>query len=307
MKKLLILPLLVLLTACVQYYYPETAMEDGVYYAEDDPKYMVFQGGDPGAMYYPWASLDYFYLGYNPYPVYPYYTGFPFGYFYGYSPWYYPYTRHGFYSPLYASYYRYPFFPVWRPYYGYCWNGDPCGHRPGVYTDGGQNRFAGNQQGHQRNDDDQDARDDISDDRDLTDNLDNLKAPGKGRSKSYNSYMLTMPPGYSGYGGMVVRSNEPSREGKSTIQPVKSGIGSGSISIAPSPSIGVMPGTRSAGTSTAASRNAGTSSRQAPSQSSGMSAPRRSSGVSNRSRPDMPAPRSGPSKTGSSRPVRDLD
>jgi hypothetical protein len=54
MKKLLILPLLVLLSACVRYYYPETAYEDGVYYAEDDPAYVVFQGGYAGAAYYPW-------------------------------------------------------------------------------------------------------------------------------------------------------------------------------------------------------------------------------------------------------------
>lgn len=295
MKKLLILPLLVLLTACVQYYYPETAMEDGVYYAEDDPKYVVFQGGDPGGVYYPWYSLDYFYLGYNPYPIYPYYTGFPFGFLYGYSPWYYPYTRHGFYSPLYASYYRYPFFPMFRPYYGYCWNGDPCELRPGDYKNARQNRFVGNHKGHQRNDDDQDARDDAV----LRDDLDNLRSAGKGKNMSYNSYMLTMPPGYSGYGGMVIKSNEPTRVGKSTIQPVKSGSGSGSITIAPNPSIAPMPVTRSAGASNV----------QAPSRSrsSGMSAPSRSSGVSNRSRSSMSAPRSRPSKSPSSRPVRDLD
>ena len=60
MKKLLILALLILLTGCVTYYQPETALEDGVYYAEDDPKYVVYQ--DPYAgygYYYPWASFDY--------------------------------------------------------------------------------------------------------------------------------------------------------------------------------------------------------------------------------------------------------
>ena len=76
MKKLLILPLLVLLTGCVTYYYPETALEDGVYYAEDDPSYNVYSGGYAGVAYYPWSSLDYFYLGYNPYP------GFGIGYGY---------------------------------------------------------------------------------------------------------------------------------------------------------------------------------------------------------------------------------
>ena len=52
MKKLLILLLLVLLSGCVSYYHPETALEDGVYYAEDDPSYVVYQGGYSGA-YYP--------------------------------------------------------------------------------------------------------------------------------------------------------------------------------------------------------------------------------------------------------------
>ena len=77
MKKLLILPLLVLLTGCVSYYYPATAYEDGVYYAEDDPAYVVYSDAYAGVSYYPWSSLDYFYLGYNPYP------GYSFGYGYG--------------------------------------------------------------------------------------------------------------------------------------------------------------------------------------------------------------------------------
>ena len=89
MKKLLILPLLILLTGCVTYYYPETALEDGVYYAEDDPSYVVYPRGYAGVAYYPWSSLDYFYMGYYTYP----------GYGWGYSPWYYPYYYYGYYPP----------------------------------------------------------------------------------------------------------------------------------------------------------------------------------------------------------------
>ncbi|MGD9021881.1 MAG: hypothetical protein PVF46_08790, partial [Lysobacterales bacterium] len=68
MKNLLILPLLALLSGCVTYYYPETALEDGVYYAEDDPSYAVYSDSYVSVGYYPWYSLDYFYLGYYPYP-----------------------------------------------------------------------------------------------------------------------------------------------------------------------------------------------------------------------------------------------
>ena len=92
MKKLLILPFLVLLTGCVTYYYPQTALKDGVYYAEDDPSYVI----NSGAAYYPWHSLDYFYLGYHSYPWYA-------------SYYYYPY-----YPPY------YPYYPAWRPWHGHC-------------------------------------------------------------------------------------------------------------------------------------------------------------------------------------------
>jgi len=96
MKKLLILPLFMLLTACVTYYYPKTALKDGIYYAEDDPSYVVYSGTYAGAAYYPWVSLDYFYLAY------------------------YPYRYYGYYSPWYISHFRYPYDPALRPYYASC-------------------------------------------------------------------------------------------------------------------------------------------------------------------------------------------
>jgi hypothetical protein len=123
MKRLLILPFLVLLTSCVTYYYPQTALQDGVYYAEDDPSYVVYSNSYAGVAYYPWSSLDYFYMGYYPYPRYGfgygYGGGWSFGVSYGYSPWYYPYSNYGYYSPWYASYYHYPYYPARRPYRGY--------------------------------------------------------------------------------------------------------------------------------------------------------------------------------------------
>lgn len=215
MKKLLILPLLVLLTSCVTYYYPETALEDGVYYAEDDPSYVVYQGGYPYVDYYPWSSLDYFYLGYQPYPGYPYYTGFPFGFGGGYSPWHYPYS-----------------------YYGY-------------------------------------------------------------------SYVSTMPSGFSGNRGMVIRSNETTKIGKSTIQPVQPGGPSNGVVVGISPSVTVStPATSSVGSEPAANvANTRPSNRNARSPSSrpARSEPRMSSGASNRSHssarsPSPRTPRSSPSR-----------
>ena len=97
MKKLLILALLLLMTGCVTYYQPETALEDGVYYAEDDPSYVFNSGDYSGVVYYPWSSLDYFYLSYGAYYGYGFTYGYPYGW--AYSPWGYPYVYHGYYSP----------------------------------------------------------------------------------------------------------------------------------------------------------------------------------------------------------------
>ena len=141
MKKLLILPLLVLLTGCVTYYYPETAMEDGVYYAEDDPSYNVYRSYYPGYNYYPWSTIDYFYMGYNPYPLFLYYYGYPHGYF-GYSPWHYPFGYYGYYLPMYAS--HYPYYPGWRPYNGYCSQYADCDRGQNNYGDDEQDRLVGN-------------------------------------------------------------------------------------------------------------------------------------------------------------------
>ena len=120
MKKLLILPLLVLLTACVTYYYPQTALKDGVYYAQDDPSYVI----NSGAAHYPWYSLDYFYLGYHAYPWYA-------------SYYYYPY-----YPPY------YPYYPAWRPWRGHCSNYNGCYRN---YRGTGREYYAGSDYDYSRN------------------------------------------------------------------------------------------------------------------------------------------------------------
>ena len=119
MKKLLILPLLLLLSGCVTYYHPQTAMKDGIYYAEDDPSYVV----DSRDMYYPWASLDYFYLAY------------------------YPYYYQRYYSRWYLSHYYYPNYPARRPYYGYCPDGGCSQKSRKSRRDKRHDRFAGSDSG----------------------------------------------------------------------------------------------------------------------------------------------------------------
>jgi len=225
MKKLLILPLTVLLTGCVSYYYPETALEDGVYYAEDDPSYAVYSGGYAGAAYYPWSSLDYFYMGYNPYPRYGfgygygvYGSGFSFGISYGYSPWYYPHNYYGYYSPWYASIYHYPYYPAWRPYHGYCSHRNGCYHKnQRNHRGNGHDRYARNGHDDRRyrsgDDTDRDKYTDERRDRDYVDSYD---------ASSVRRYVSTAPAGNSSNRGMVIRSRESTKIGKNRVHSNKS-------------------------------------------------------------------------------------
>jgi hypothetical protein len=243
-------------------------------------------------------------VGHNPYPFYTYYYGFGFGFAYGYSPWDYPFTRHGYYSPLFASYYHYPFYPVWRPYYGYCWNYHACGHRRG-YPGDHEGRFADNRKDRQPGVVDEGAIDEAY----AAGNLDRLKAPGKGRGMSYNSDVSGMPPGYPGNPGMVIRSNENTKIGKSMIQPVEPGPGAANISITSRPQALMTPAARAAG------RPPATAGQQRPAyrpasrfpEASSMPASRPSTGVNSRSRPGFSTPRSRSPGTVKSRPAKDLD
>lgn len=202
MKNLLIMPLLVFLAGCVTYYYPETAFEDGVYYAEDDPAYTYNSADYSGVVYYPWSSLDYFYMGYWPYPGYGFVYGYPFGP--GYSPWHYPNGFYGYYSPWYNPYY-YGYY--WQPYRGYCVRASACNRRhPG-------NRYAAYYPAthHNRGREDEEGAG---------------YSPGEDETIDRNSvsstrYVTTAPPGYSGNQGMVIRSNEGSKVGKNQLEPVK--------------------------------------------------------------------------------------
>lgn len=221
MKKFLILPLLVLLTGCVSYYQPETAFEDGVYYAGDDPSYVLNSSDYSGVIVYPWSSLDYFYMGYGAYYGHYFAYGYPYGYYGHYPPWHF------------ASYYH----PYWRPYRGYCAYQYNCrgGHRSG-----GDERYARHDGGGRRGRDAafEQGEDNITGGQSDDDSNDN---------SSIKRYITTMPGGYSGNQGMVVRNSANSKIGNShQLEPVKStSANSSSVSVS-SPALTTRPSARTA-------------------------------------------------------------
>jgi hypothetical protein len=217
MKKLLILLLLVLLSGCVSYYHPETALVDGVYYAEDDPSYVVYQGGYPGA-YYPWSSLDYFYMGYYPYPGYAIHGGYSFGLGYGFASPYYPYGYYGP-APRFVSYYNYPYYYGGRPYGGFCSHYSGCRHGDnGRRRGNGFKRYAENRddKSHYR-----DGEDESADfDKDAVDeSVERNNGGGYNTSAGGSRYVATTAPGTSGDRGMVIRSSKTSKTGKNKLEP----------------------------------------------------------------------------------------
>ncbi|NOR19740.1 MAG: hypothetical protein GQ538_06585 [Xanthomonadales bacterium] len=225
MKKLLTLASILLLSGCVTYYYPETALEDGVYYAEDDPSYVIDSSGYVDASYYPWSSLDSFYLGY--YPTvrygYGYSSGFSFGISYGYSPW-----NYGYYSPWYAwhaPYYHYNHYYAWRPYYGHGHHYYGYGNRHNKgkghnknYRNDSDYRYAGDHNGGNGRGN---RRGEYADD---------VKRPaGRDRHRSYSGsgkpapakrYVSTAPSGNSGNRGMEIRSRGSKDTGRARTHPI---------------------------------------------------------------------------------------
>lgn len=289
MKKLLILPLLVLLTGCVTYYQPETALEDGVYYAEDDPSYVVYEYY-PGYDYYPWASIDYFYIGYYPYPMHGYYYG------YGYSPWHYPHGLYGYFPPLYASHYYYRY-PPWYPYSGYCTAYSRCdrGHRD---DDGNKDsRVVRNGKRNQK----KPAGAGIGEENVTPDEFENPNATFMTGGVPYRSYVSTRPAGYAGNQGMVIRSGESAKVGKSRIQPSTSTPGSNGIIIVAEPS-GPSTTPASSGTAPATRSSSPPTSRSFSTRSSS-----RSVGRSSRSRSGASSSRTRTVRSTSPRPRRKQD
>lgn len=230
MKKFLTLLLLPLLSGCVTYYYPETAIEDGVYYAEDDPAYVNnayvnYTYGYAGAAYYPWRSMDYFYLGYRPYYGYDIGyggyigSGISIGISYGYSPWYYP--SYSYYSPWYYphDHRRGHHYRGWAGR-DRCRSHDACGRSRNGRHEGGHDRYAGIDRDYRRNRGDDrrgghEGRDDEPTGRRSSNRT------GNRRESPVRRYVSTAPSGYSGDRGMVIRNKEQRKIGKSRTDPVK--------------------------------------------------------------------------------------
>jgi len=248
MKKLLILPLLVLLTGCVSYYYPETAYEDGVYYAEDDPAYVVYSGAYTSDVYYPWHSLDYFYLGYYPSARYSFSYGYPsglsVGFNYGFSPWYYPNHYYGYYSPWYGSSHHHHYYPAWRPYRGYYSRHHDRRHRN---RDDRYDRYVGNDRHDRgRHDNDRNDRRNRSGDKNRREDY----SRDRDRSSSVRRYVSTAPAGKGGDRGMVVRNRDSAKVSRSRMHADPS-TSSKTVKAKPTrPSIVARPtySTKSAGT-----------------------------------------------------------
>lgn len=112
------------LSSCVTYYYPATEQADGVYYAADDPVYGSAAVEYVDVSYYPWWSVDYFYLGYSyygggvsigyrhGYPFWPRHSLAWYTYPYGYAAWYHDPWRVGWwYGP--------PRYDPWRGHHGH--------------------------------------------------------------------------------------------------------------------------------------------------------------------------------------------
>ena len=206
MKKLIILFMFVLLSGCVTYYYPETSFEDGVYYAEDDPSYVLNSGDFSGDVYYPWSSLDYFYMGYWPYPGYGFAYGYPFGL--AYSPWGYHYGYYGYYSPRYYSYHHHPYR---RSYKDNCIRRSGCGSYSGDSPDNDHNRYTRDDDNNQRGKD--------------GDDIDN-------GSSSVHRYVSTAP---SGNQGLIIRKRNTTKPGKSRLEPTGR-VPAKSVSVTPATS-----------------------------------------------------------------------
>jgi hypothetical protein len=233
MRKLLLIPLLALLAGCVTYYYPAPESTVAVQYAPEDSVYddyglSVVSHDYVGSRYYPWWSMDYFYLGSGYYD-----SGFSIGFGTGYRPWHYDYSyyRHWYptwnYDPWYYSYWYAPVHTHYS-YYGYAhhnpyWHGRYRDYhrrynRSHDYYYDDENRYA---RRHGRNDGDPEPGQDLvpPDDRSRE-----RQAPRQGSMEpGPASRRVSVAPGdRSNERGMIVRSRDNAKPTRSRIEPVGS-------------------------------------------------------------------------------------
>ncbi|MFT5138560.1 MAG: hypothetical protein ACI9H8_000093 [Lysobacterales bacterium] len=316
MKKLMLIPLPVLLSACVSYYYPapETAYivetvatpapveevayigestvvsvpAEETYYTEQYPEYTDYSASYAGADYYPWWSMDYFYLGSRHS-----HNGFSLGinYNYGYqSRWYDPYWHiyplsYAYYSPFSYSLWYSPYNDYGYNRYGwndYYWRHKYNRHHQSNhgnhdrYSQGNRHNDSGRNQDGNRgygnnsgtadfNRDHGSARDEgrfASSDPDRGRNRRNGEdgripanaaspgpgTPGRGSRATVAQQVSNAPGGRNSTRGMEIRSREGNKPGKTRMEPKK-------------PEVRLSPSTRVAASPVASRRSNTTGSR----------------------------------------------
>jgi hypothetical protein len=229
LKTLLLAPLLLALAGCVTYYYPAVDTSDGVYYAADDPAYAGSSGDYVSVRYYPWWSLDYFYLGSGYYG-----SGFSFGLSYGYPthPWAH-YPHRWYYDPWYYSYwyapvhYHYSWFGY--AYHNPYWHVRYRGHHGGHYRGGGdhhhgggrhgRDRYAGGGGGYPRGND---PGPDSNPPRDYDRGRSRPDGGSYAGTGAGTRRVSVAPDGASSDRGMVVVSRDGGKWSRSRLEPIKS-------------------------------------------------------------------------------------
>lgn len=211
MRNLFALPMLVMLTACVSYYQPQYALEDNVYYPENDPSYIYNPDDVNRIVYYPWSSLDYFYFGYSPFPYTGYYYDYP--YTFAYASWGYPPPFYTWYSPFYFSYYHTSY---GRPHYGNCTPGDHCRRHNHDGRDHGDDRYTGDNRQYDR------YTDEYGEEKVLYSNGRKNKMGGAGTPPTRR--VVSPAPGHYPAGTRtIVRDGKPTKTRKSRTEPVYTG------------------------------------------------------------------------------------
>lgn len=247
-KRLYMLPLLMLLAGCVTHYHapPRTViyrdmngLTSGVYDEQPGTVYRDVSANVASSVYYPWWSLDYFYLGHGygsnfgfgyrapigygfgygygydgPYFGFSYSSGYGYpGPWYGfyYDPWYYPPYRYSWYAP-YGHYWGYGHYAWNAPYWNHRYrHHHRSGHRDHDsrydHWDGDRRRNAVLDPGWQRNEDQRRTW--------RGNNDDAYDRPGRGGSRDNRrgADSVAMPAGSDGLDrGMVVRSRPDAKQ-----------------------------------------------------------------------------------------------
>jgi hypothetical protein len=235
MRNLLLIPLLALMAGCVTYYYPAAESPVAVRYASEDAVYddygLTVDSHDyVSARYYPWWSMDYFYLGSGYYD-----SGISIGFGTGYRPWYrhYGYVHDPFwypswyYDPWYYSFWHAPVHFQYS-YYDYAHHNPYWHTRYRAYNrrhDRGHDYYYDDEhryvRRHRRADPHPGSSDTLIPPNDRGARQD-MRREGPARPGPASRRVTVAPGGASSERGMVVRSRDDAKRTRSRIEPVKS-------------------------------------------------------------------------------------